>query len=101
MNQTARLNDPSIRNIRESTAAERRVSGAMRIAPGARQQCRNRRIAAVPGPGVCKCGPGFAGVPPAEVPGALQIGTLRTALPTMMTLSDIKLFESMIARMSI
>ena len=43
----------------------------------------------------------FAKPEPVETRGALQIGAIRTALPTMMALSDIELFESMIARVSI
>lgn len=43
----------------------------------------------------------FTNAAPAETPGALQIGAIKTALPTMMTLSDIELFESMIAHVSI
>jgi hypothetical protein len=43
----------------------------------------------------------FANAVPAETPGALQIGGTRIALPTMMTLSDIELFEGMIARVGI
>jgi hypothetical protein len=42
----------------------------------------------------------FSSAAPAETPGSLQIGAIRTALPTMMALSDIELFESMLARVS-
>jgi hypothetical protein len=43
----------------------------------------------------------FASAAPVETPGALQVRAIRIALPTMMALSDIELFESMIARVNI